>query len=686
MLDSFNETLRDELDYAGVDSCEQTEPFDFSALNTFDSEDCREGLTRAEIGIAMPKISCESDLRPDGGVDSTGQDYSTHCHNQSIECPLSAKSINDSFVEEQTNGKGIHSSIFRPRTIAENAYSQRTHAQRNYYNAPEESGTVHQSKRMRISPHSQFTPQEKAMCKSLRQVSVTDSRTMSARQSFDSFGDKTHMRNLSSANSMAYRGKSGKSTGVIAIERHQDKSDEKEREGVGYYEHARRRNHRSNNRPVSSVSKRGNCQSPGLVTPMRSRSSKTANYHMILGSRAKIFKDFTFLLPDLKMYVMDYLSSKEHQWENGGLSYEDLVAQRRLVCAVQAYGGNIFPRPAKVQQSSVSSIFRSNAEDLATTEWNNDRYEQHLSLRYYENNGHLSWDVEENPPVAGDSSSTLRLLDSDQSKVSVSKDAEDKSKMSREELQDSNGEVNEIVEEVKSDSGETPKMRYRCKLCGQPKQNHMCSFQQALERSIGTMSYAAVNAFEAKETGKLAPSLSEMNNFVDLEDEDEDGSIILIDIGAPSKCAIEESVPFAQSASNSYIGRRRKRRKSDSGKSEKYRGDERLFHKNMEIKQEQCRQVSMRASCRMGDFKYPTLPLTFHQRKKASEDLFKLCQGLSGLADECAKILRVARESDNWDLAIAEMTTQMLVIIHCPPSDDTLEGVKQHLMTMGISC
>jgi len=374
------------------------------------------------------------------------------------------------------------------------------------------------------------------------------------------------------------------------------------------------------------------------------------------------------------------------QWDSGGLSYEEMVAKRRLVCAVQTYGGNMCARrPTQVQQSNVSSIFRSNAEDLATSEWNNDRYDQHLSLRYYENNSHLSWDVEENPPVAGGSSGTLRLTGNGQSKAPVSKDAEDNSKILRYQMQDSNNENNEDLEDVKSESGDTPKMRYRCKLCGQPKQNHVCTYQQALERSIGTMSYSAVNAFEAKEPGKLAPALSDMNNFFDLEDEDEDCFKVEIGAGASTKCAVEP-LPCFQSANKIYIGRRRKRRKNDSEKKENLRGDERLFHKNIEIKQEQLREVSTRTSCRMGDFSYPTLPLTFHQRKKASEDLFSLCQGISGLTDDCAKILKAARESNNWDLAVAEMTTQLLVVIHCPPGDDMLDGLKQHLMTMGISC
>jgi hypothetical protein len=370
------------------------------------------------------------------------------------------------------------------------------------------------------------------------------------------------------------------------------------------------------------------------------------------------------------------------------MTYGDVVARRRLVSAVQAYGGNMFDRSLHRPQNNSSSNFRSNAEDFGTRERNNDLYDQHLLSRYYENCGRLSWDVEENPPVASAFSGPLRHVGSDQSKASVTRGAEDRNTRAADDQEQSAGtEADEGLDEAKSESSETPKMRYRCKLCGQPKQNHVCSYQQALERSIGTMSYVAVNAFQAKESGKLAPSLSDMNNFVDLEneDEDEDGNKIVPNIEPLSKRAVE-SLPYYQVASEDCVGRRRKRRAINAGNREKYKGDERLFHTPMEIKPEQCRQVSMRTTCRIEGFKYPTVPLTFHQRKNASEDLFELCQGIPGLTDDCSKILGIARESKSWDLAIAELITQILVVAYCPPSDEMLEGLKRHLMTMGFSC
>jgi len=64
---------------------------------------------------------------------------------------------------------------------------------------------------------------------------------------------------------------------------------------------------------------------------------------------------------------------------------------------------------------------------------------------------------------------------------------------------------------------EGPKMKYRCKLCGQLKQNHDCSYRHSLQRSIGVMVYPAVNAYTAAEPGVVAPALTEMNNFVSYE-------------------------------------------------------------------------------------------------------------------------------------------------------------------------
>jgi hypothetical protein len=56
--------------------------------------------------------------------------------------------------------------------------------------------------------------------------------------------------------------------------------------------------------------------------------------------------------------------------------------------------------------------------------------------------------------------------------------------------------------------------KYRCKRCGQPKQNHDCPHQPFLQRSIGVMVYPAANSYTAAEPGTIARPLTQMNNFV----------------------------------------------------------------------------------------------------------------------------------------------------------------------------
>ena len=57
-----------------------------------------------------------------------------------------------------------------------------------------------------------------------------------------------------------------------------------------------------------------------------------------------------------------------------------------------------------------------------------------------------------------------------------------------------------------------------------------------------------------------------------------------------------------------------------------------------------------------------------------------------GLVEECSCVLDEAKRSDAWDLAVAELTTQVLLILYCPIEDRTLEGLRKYLMLMGISC
>lgn len=112
-----------------------------------------------------------------------------------------------------------------------------------------------------------------------------------------------------------------------------------------------------------------------------------------------------------------------------------------------------------------------------------------------------------------------------------------------------------------------------------------------------------------------------------------------------------------------------------------------LFIEAMELKAEQFRAISPSKAAFPSDaFSYPALPLPYAQRKRLSDNLFSLSNEVPKLTDECAQVLREAREKDMWDLAVAELMTQVVVIIHCPDGDHRFEGLRQYLLTLGIAC
>lgn len=278
-------------------------------------------------------------------------------------------------------------------------------------------------------------------------------------------------------------------------------------------------------------------------------------------------------------------------------------------------------------------------------------------------------------------------------------------------------------------------MRYRCKLCGQPKQNHTCPYQQSLARSIGTMVYPAVNAFTSAEPGILAPALSDMNNFVG-----SGGDSVSSAEGSPSRPTPDRlrrlnpsgsgvGISTAQVTPESMRGTPRgvtsptvfntpqrtssrtpssSRRSSGGGdnpasgpRSAKKRShgqmnggsgevgtqDDLLFVEPMDLKPEQFRMVTPSKAITHPDaFTYPALPLPYAQRKRLSDNLFSMSKEIPQLTDECAAVLREARERDMWDLAVAELMTQVVVVVHCHDGDMCFEGLRRYLLTLGISC
>jgi hypothetical protein len=330
------------------------------------------------------------------------------------------------------------------------------------------------------------------------------------------------------------------------------------------------------------------------------------------------------------------------------------------------------------------------------------------------------------------------------------------------------------------------KIKYRCKLCGQPKQNHSCPYESSVVRSIGTMVYPAVNAFVSNEPGRLAPALSEMNNFTSLLSQDTSmaggnqggsfpggggptfaagpyrhhrggpfaGNLLTPDTvhwspntpgGLSTMSSVDPNSPGAPPGTPGVLA-------SNMINTRHQRGDPRrrdyhyplmsrsmtrtmstplsgqppppaphasltppapagvipsdvLFRDTMELRREQLRAVRPPTAATLSDgsiigdgnaiidspnaYRYPAVPTPYSQRKEMGDTLFALSKEVPKLADSCAAILRDARENgekDAWDQAVAELTTQVIVVLKCEERDYTLEGLRRHLLTLGIAC
>jgi hypothetical protein len=352
-----------------------------------------------------------------------------------------------------------------------------------------------------------------------------------------------------------------------------------------------------------------------------------------------------------------------------------------------------------------------------------------LPSRYYENDNRLSWEFEEIPPIdeMGRDEEEAEAYDVKREGNS-NEPMQLKEENAKEEYEDEDETEDGKKTPTGSKDGDQPKMRYRCKLCGQPKQNHTCPYQQSLARSIGIMIYPAVNAFTAAEPGSLAPALSEMNNFIS------SGDSVASNEGSPSHASrmmnavgisIQHVTPESMRSSprvgtspittpvrssartptrhnprplydmqRQYLGgppssasRGTKRGHGQLTADNIADQGELLFVAALELKPEQFRIVTTSKIVNAPDaFTYPALPLPYAQRKRLSDNLFSLSKEVPQLTDECAAVLREAREKDMWDLAVAELMTQVVVVAHCHDTDSQFEGLRRYLMTLGISC
>ena len=262
-------------------------------------------------------------------------------------------------------------------------------------------------------------------------------------------------------------------------------------------------------------------------------------------------------------------------------------------------------------------------------------------------------------------------------------------------------------------SDDTPKMRYRCKLCRKPKQNHKCPYERSLQRSIGITVHSAINAFSAAEPGLFAPPLTQMNHFLRGDALSKISPARLKRVAPPdakyqpppniqrstarvtpeqtrpSKAPPHYNYPYASSAHILLSPVRNIRRrnilspeKNGSRVPPSHRPDN-VFVESVPLREEQFRSVLTRD---LSHFEYPNIPLPYTQRKSLSDNLFELSKGLPVLIQECAIVLRQAREDHMWDVAVAELLTQVIVAIHCPVEDKRLEGLSRYLHSMGFAC
>lgn len=465
--------------------------------------------------------------------------------------------------------------------------------------------------------------------------------------------------------------------------------------------------------------------------PMPESAGNMPPFYVFLRRCRGAFTGCSFLLPGLKAALLeaptdgfvDAIGPETPYSRHYDASPQDIkIARRRVESSVCAFGGNhgIDTTSGSGRKGAgSSSIFRTTEEGTPKKESatvtpsssvaspprsqyarSKAKYEEVLPGRYYENESRLSWEFEENPPV--------EICDE------ADKDGADGNGDSSSKKNGKNFENGKAVDEDGKEKPPSPqpKMKYRCKLCGQPKQNHTCPYQQSLARSIGVMVYPAVNAFTAAEPGAIAPALSEMNNSVDIK---EQGSVS----GEPTPRPTPERSRMSPSAGIqspkhvtpdsmrssptdlSPVNTPKAQNRRTSG-SEEQRGTKRsaatmnatkddqgdlLFVESMEIKPQQLITVTPTASVSSADsFTYPALPLPYAQRKRLSDNLFSLSNEVPHLTDECAVVLREARERDMWDLAVAELITQVLVVTRCTDGDNRVEGLAQYLLTLGISC
>ena len=247
------------------------------------------------------------------------------------------------------------------------------------------------------------------------------------------------------------------------------------------------------------------------------------------------------------------------------------------------------------------------------------------------------------------------------------------------------------------------------------------------------MVHPVVNAFTACEPGILTKSLSQMNNFVSYgtdtrescehstqyqrrpsqvahvtpETKSRSGTLqspqSSLSTNSPDSFSPKKTVsvdvkgqplPSTSHAANDKSGvSSGTRKRSHSHFAETTLGFQPHFLKPLTLRPEHYRAVSRmkdkkgKDDARTGDeYQYVHVPLTFNERKRLSDTLFLLSSDIPTMSQEIAVLLRRARERQEWDFAVAELLTQVVVSRYCREGDHRLDGLQAYLLRMGISC
>jgi hypothetical protein len=424
-----------------------------------------------------------------------------------------------------------------------------------------------------------------------------------------------------------------------------------------------------------------------LPMPTARRTQHPSSPFFVLGSCRQAFEGCTFQLPyldDSRLCPVNLSQSgnfhlyKSH-CKNELDKYDSdqlVVAQRRVKAAICAFGGNIVARPFSMNDREV--IFRPR-----DAKWHPASvYEQQLHSRYFMNRHRISWEVEENPPMH------LGNCDWDQSRPRST--IKENSPLGRDDPitahvipeatskgRGSSGTSPTLAEIASSTGTEPPKTKYRCKLCGQPKMSHVCPYRESVQRNIGIQVYPTANPFAANEPGSLAPTLTDMNNAILQDSDSVDGDDSL------SQSPFDHERPLELAAA-SPVGTRKRTQDEMNNDCVPIALPSGPFAEVVEVRPAQYRSITPVAS--MGNFQYPPVALTFSERKKLSDTLFVMTQSIHQLSLDCVIILRDARERGMWDLAVAELLTQVVVAMYCSEGDKSLHGLQEYLLHLGIAC